>query len=338
MKWNPVKVPAHWEMEGFAAESGRAVYRKTFQVPAEWQGKRIKLLAEAIYSHAQVWVNGKTVGGHEGGFTPVRIGHHRRGQDRRARIRILVLVDARTHGQRYRQRQLLRLFRAGGNLAADRSLCHLAGLSFAFDGDHRFRSGLCRRKTRRRVRCRQSAGRQRRFPSAGGCSILKAKKCRLPIRQARSRSALGSEKLRSSRQPVRSPQTWNAEQPRLYTFLAEITDSHGTKNTVEQRFGFRKIAVKGRVLTLNGKPVKFRGISRLDAHPLLGRAVTPEVDRLDMEMIKDANFNLVRATIAPPHPASLDASDELGLYVENEGPACWGNHARDLRYAALYRG
>ena len=59
-------MPAHWEMEGFAAESGRAVYRKTFHVPADWRGKRIKLLAEAVYSHARVWVNGKKVGAHEG--------------------------------------------------------------------------------------------------------------------------------------------------------------------------------------------------------------------------------------------------------------------------------
>ena len=71
--------------------------------------------------------------------------------------------------------------------------------------------------------------------------------------------------------------------------MAEITDSQGNKNTIEQLFGFREIEVKGRVLTLNGRPVKFRGVSRLDAHPLLGRALTPEVDRLDMEMIKDAN-------------------------------------------------
>ena len=92
------------------------------------------------------------------------------------------------------------------------------------------------------------------------------------------------------------------------------------------------------MLLLNGRPVKFHGISRLDEHPLLGRALTPEMDRLDMEMIKDANFNMVRATIAPPHPASLDYSDELGIYVENEGPTCWGAHADDLRYAAVYQG
>ena len=28
----------------------------------------------------------------------------------------------------------------------------------------------------------------------------------------------------------------------------------------------------------------------------------------------------------------------MGLYVENEGPTCWGNHADDLRYAAVYQG
>jgi hypothetical protein len=137
---------------------------------------------------------------------------------------------------------------------------------------------------------------------------------------------------------VKAPQSWNAEQPRLYKLIAEITDSQGQKNVIEQPFGFREIEVKHRTLTLNGKAVKFRGISRVDAHPLLGRALTPEVDRQDMELIKAANFNMVRATIAPPHPASLDASDELGLYVENEGPTCWGNHAGDLRYAAIYQG
>ena len=47
LKWSPIKVPAHWEMEGFAAESGRAVYRKTFRAPADWQGKRIKLLCRS---------------------------------------------------------------------------------------------------------------------------------------------------------------------------------------------------------------------------------------------------------------------------------------------------
>ncbi|HTQ09280.1 MAG TPA: discoidin domain-containing protein, partial [Fimbriimonadaceae bacterium] len=57
MKWTSINVPAHWEMEGQAAESGRAVYRREFTAPEAWRGKRIKLRADAVYSHAQVWVN-----------------------------------------------------------------------------------------------------------------------------------------------------------------------------------------------------------------------------------------------------------------------------------------
>ena len=106
--------------------------------------------------------------------------------------------------------------------------------------------------------------------------------------------------------------------------VAELTDSGEATSLARTAIRFPKIEVKGNRLLLNGTPVKFHGISRLDEHPLLGRALTPEIDRLDMEMIKDASFNMVRATIAPPHPASLDYADKLGIYVENEGPTCWG--------------
>ena len=95
MKWQPIKVPAHWEMEGFAAESGRAVYRKTFHVPAAWAGKRIKLLAEAVYSRGQVWLNGRRIGAHEGGFTPFELDITDAIKPD-AENEILVLVEART--------------------------------------------------------------------------------------------------------------------------------------------------------------------------------------------------------------------------------------------------
>jgi hypothetical protein len=337
LKWNSVKVPAHWEMEGFAAETGRAVYRKTFAAPTEWQGKRIKLLAEAVYSHARVWVNGKKVGAHEGGFTPFELDVTDAVKIDRENT-ILVLVDARTMASDIDNASYFAYFELAGIWQPIEvfavSPTYLSHLTATTDFDKDYRDA--------KLAVEFDAVNEQ--AAKGGLSLrwrlFDPQGKEVPLSDPTSQIAIGPWGRRTSvfSAPVRSPQTWNAEQPRLYTLLVETTDSHGAKNTVQQRFGFRKIAVEGRVLTLNGKPVKFRGISRLDAHPLLGRAVTPEVDRLDMEMIKDANFNLVRATIAPPHPASLDYSDELGLYVENEGPTCWGNHAHDLRYAALYRG
>ncbi len=106
MGWKAITVPAHWEMEGFTAESGRGAYHRTFTAPEAWQGKRIKLRANAIYSHAQIWVNGKRAGGHEGGFTPferditemVKPG---------AKNDVHILVDARTIPARSTTRAIL---------------------------------------------------------------------------------------------------------------------------------------------------------------------------------------------------------------------------------------
>ena len=95
LAWHPIHVPAHWEMEGFVAESGRAVYRKSFVVPGAWRGQRVKLRAEAVYSHAQVWVNGQRAGGHEGGFTPFELDITESLRPS-GRNEMLVLVDARS--------------------------------------------------------------------------------------------------------------------------------------------------------------------------------------------------------------------------------------------------
>ena len=337
LKWSPIKVPAHWEMEGFAAESGRAVYRKTFQAPAEWQGKRIKLLAEAVYSRGQVWVNGRRVGSHEGGFTPFELDITDAVKPG-AENEVLVLVEARTMAGDLDNASFFAYFELAGIwqplevfAVSPAYLSHLA-VTTDFDADYR--------DATLSVELDAVNQQAEKADLSIAWTLLDPKGHHVAVFMPLSRVSLGpwERKTLQLSTKVSSPQAWNAEQPRLYKLVAEIADSEGNKNTVEQAVGFRKIEVKGNRLLLNGRPVKFRGISRLDEHPLLGRALTPEIDRLDMEMIKDASFNMVRATIAPPHPASLYYSDELGIYTENEGPTCWGAHADNLRYAAVYQG
>jgi beta-galactosidase/beta-glucuronidase len=45
-------------------------YKRSFEVPAEWAGRRVILNFEAVDYKATVWVNGRKAGEHEGGYTP----------------------------------------------------------------------------------------------------------------------------------------------------------------------------------------------------------------------------------------------------------------------------
>lgn len=337
LKWSPIKVPAHWEMEGFIAESGRAAYRKTFNAPTTWKGKRIKLFAEAIYSHAQVWVNGKRAGGHEGGFTPFELDITDMANPG-AENEILVLIDARSMGHDLDNASVFAYFELAGIWqpieAFAVSPAYLSHLSVTTDFDKDYRDATLHVEfdaVNEQAAKDSLSLRWRLFDPQGKEVSLADPATRISL-DPWARKTLQYAAI------IETPKSWNAEQPRLYKLVAECTDSQGWKNAIEQLVGFREIEVKGRAVTLNGRPLKFRGISRLDEHPLMGRALTPEIDRLDAEMIKDASFNMIRATIAPPHAVSLDYCDELGIYMENEGPACWGRRASDLRYAPVYQG
>src|SRR5690349_20250129 len=45
-------------------------YRRRFQIPKTWKGKRVLLHFGTVDYHANVWVNGVLVATHEGGHTP----------------------------------------------------------------------------------------------------------------------------------------------------------------------------------------------------------------------------------------------------------------------------
>ena len=106
---------------------------------------------------------------------------------------------------------------------------------------------------------------------------------------------------------------WSAEVPRLYD--AEVA-SEGER--VRLRIGFRTVVVEDGLLKVNGRRVLFRGVNRHEFDPDHGRAVSEEVMRRDVLLMKAHNINAVRTAHYPPHPRFLELCDELGLYVIDE--------------------
>ncbi|MCC7086508.1 MAG: discoidin domain-containing protein [Pirellulales bacterium] len=336
--WSPIKVPAHWAMEGFTAESGKAVYRKSFPAPAEWEGKRIKFRADAVYSRAQVWVNGKRIGGHEGGFTPFEFDITESVKPG-AKNEVLVLVDARSmaseidHASNYAYFELAGIWQPVEVFAVEPVNISHFGVNTDFDSSYRDAALAVETDVVNESANARAANVNMRLFDPQGKEV--------PVEGLAAPISLGpwERKTVSLKTTVKAPQPWNAEQPRLYKLVVELSgNAEPSAIAVEQLFGFREIEVQGRVLAINGKPVKYRGVNRLSAHPLMGRAIAPEIIRQDTELIKGANFNLIRNHIGPANPLVMDDADEFGLYVESEGPACWAERTNDLRYVTLYQG
>ncbi|MFI7065505.1 glycoside hydrolase family 2 TIM barrel-domain containing protein [Kribbella sp. NPDC050124] len=125
--------------------------------------------------------------------------------------------------------------------------------------------------------------------------------------------SLGLELAAGETVTVPGVEPWSAEVPRLYD--AQIVAGG---ETVDVRIGFRTVAVVDGLLTVNGRPLFFRGVNRHEHDARRGRAVSLETMRQDLVLMKQHNINAVRTAHYPPHPAFLDLCDELGLWVIDE--------------------
>jgi beta-galactosidase/beta-glucuronidase len=69
--WESVGLPHSFSLPYFGATNsfyvGHGWYRKTFDVPAAWQGRRLFLHFEGAFQDAEIFINGKKAGAHQGG-------------------------------------------------------------------------------------------------------------------------------------------------------------------------------------------------------------------------------------------------------------------------------
>ena len=112
---------------------------------------------------------------------------------------------------------------------------------------------------------------------------------------------------------------WSPEAPRLYRVVVE-----SETDRVEDRVGFRAIAVDGFDIVLNGEPVFLRGISVHEEAPGRGgRGLTEDESRQLLQWARDLGCNYVRLAHYPHNEAMVRLADELGLLVWSEIPAYW---------------
>ena len=300
--WATLPVPAHWQLHGYGRPAYTNVrypfpveppfvpdanptgdYRHTFRVPAGFlpDGSRAVLRFEGVDSAARVWLNGAEVGRTVGSRLP-------------AEFDVTEQLD-----------------RDGENVLAVR-VHQWSSASYLEDQDMWWLSGIFREV---RLLSRPGNGLDDVFVHAGfdaatGAGTLLVETsapARVLVPELDLEVAAGTEF------EVDRVEPWSAEVPRLYD--AEVVAEGDGGERVRLRIGFRTVAVVDGVFTVNGRPVKLRGVNRHEFSPDRGRAVTYDDMLADVLLMKRHNVNAVRTSHYPPHPAFLDLCDEYGLWV-----------------------
>lgn len=114
---------------------------------------------------------------------------------------------------------------------------------------------------------------------------------------------------------LENPILWCPEKPHLYSIKTDVILDGKTIDREENRFGIRNIVIKPEGFWLNGEKRYLRGVNRHQEYPYIGYALSDNAQRRDASKIKMAGFDFVRASHYPVSPAFLEACDELGIFV-----------------------
>ncbi len=142
---------------------------------------------------------------------------------------------------------------------------------------------------------------------------------------------------------IEKPKLWNPDNPVLYKIKAELLSDEKTVDEVTDKFGFRFFrfdAEKG--FFLNGKHLRLKGVNRHQDRAGFGWALSNEQHLEDIIMIKSMGANFVRMAHYQQDKSVLDACDSLGLLVWEEIPVVtsvgrenFKNNAKQMLYEMI---
>ena len=350
--WDEIMVPSNWEMLGYGTPIYTNVnypfknlpskilpqkgftnetemnpvgsYRRNFQIPKDWDGKKIFLHFDGVYSGMYVWVNGRKVG-------------YSQGANNDAEFDITSFVNV---GENILAVEVYRW--TDGSYIEDQDMFRLSGIhrdvyiyatpqiyirDFSLRSDFQF-DDLLSSKLNVDLWIKNDGGKV-----AKGNSV----EIQLwdPFGKQVANQVQPIENLFKNKENrlsictlVENPLLWSAESPQLYTVILALKNDQGKEiEAISSKFGFRKIEIKNKRVYLNNEQVFFKGTNRHDIDPRFGKAVPVSTMIKDIELMKRHNINTVRTSHYPNSPKMYALYDYYGLYVMDEADLeNHGNH------------
>jgi beta-glucuronidase len=296
-----MKIPGDWnsQAEKLQLYEGTIWLRQVFNA-APKEGKHYFLYFGAVNYEANVYLNGKKLGSHKGGFTPFQFdvtGKLNKGSN-------FVVVKADNTRKADEIPTVNTDWWNYGGITRDVLLAELPDTYIT-----EYKVQLAKGSLKRIEGFVQLAGPNKAskvtvsIPEAGISTTVQA--------DASGRAAISI--------PVSQMRYWTPEQPKLYT-----VELSGAGDKVSDKIGFRTIETRGQDILLNGKSIFLRGISVHDENPLIPGRLRGQGDmRMMLQWAKEMNANYVRLAHYPHSEEMVRLADEMGLLVWAEVPVYW---------------
>ncbi|MGF7080408.1 glycoside hydrolase family 2 TIM barrel-domain containing protein [Mucilaginibacter sp. UYCu711] len=344
-KWKDIKVPSSFQVQGygtpdysnftliFQSDFPRVMsepknkkyttlternpvgsYRRDFDVPTNWNGRRIFLTFDGVDAGFFLWVNGKKVGysvnsRNAAEFDLTKYVHPGKNM-------VAVEVYRFTSGSYLENQDMWRLSGIFRNVTLwSTPQEHIRDFFIKTNLDAKYRdadltvSAKVKNYSNVAVPARQvELTLYNGLVKVPGAAVKKA----VPALQP------GEEVKVEASFHVTNPEKWTAETPKLYTSVITLNNGATTLETMSARTGFREIEIKGRLFLVNGVPIKLKGVNRHENWPDDGHAITEEQMIKDIVLIKQTNSNHVRTCHYSDDPRWYELCDEYGIYLVAE--------------------
>jgi hypothetical protein len=296
------------------SENDRIWYRRTFEIPRTWRGKRVLLNFGAVDFEAKVFVNGKNAGEHRGGYDAFTLDITEFLKTAAPNELVLSVWDPTDAGTQPRGKQVRKPHGIWYTPTSGIwqtvwlepvSAAHIKDLEITPNVD------------RGSVTVRAITP-----PTLGNCMIEITIRDGLKHVYSAMITAGGTVEM-----PIKHPKLWSPEHPHLYALSVKLTLGRETLDKVESYFGLRKISLgkdeRGFTrLLLNNKPYFQLGPLDQGFWPDgLYTAPTDAALRYDIEMTKKLGFNMARKHVKIEPDRWYYWCDKLGLLVWQDMPS-----------------
>jgi beta-galactosidase len=355
--WKELPVPSNWEVFGYGTPSYRnngyifqkdfphvmseppanftayvernpvGSYRREFDLPAEWKGRRVFLTFFGVDSALFLWVNGRKVGYSVNSRNAAEFDVTK--YVRPGNNLVAVEVYRYSAGSFLEDQDMWRLSGIFRNVTLWSTLpVHVRDFYVTTDFDAKYQDATIQVTVKVKNYGDQAIPRHVTFAQLfdrDGKPVARAV-------GGVGEFAPGQEQSVKLRMPVANPAKWTAETPNLYTLVLAGHDTQHNPAPVEllsARIGFRKVEIKGRQLLVNGTPLKLKGVNRHEHWSEVGHAVSEAQMIRDLEILKQGNCNHVRTCHYSDDPRWYELCDEWGIWLVAEANCeCHGYDGR----------